>query len=525
MKKLKLFASMLAIVMVSCLIFGCNKQEIISDATTGDIKVTIVDKGYGVDWLYNIADAYEETHPGCTVSIAETSDPSALASKIRTNANDNDLVISAGTNSGFFNEQYEGFLLEVSDIYQTSQEGYEQSLYDRMNISVRDYYESDDGKFYQLPWVLGYSGMLYNKTVLDDIFGKDAYQLPRTTNELYDLCKEIKAKGVYPFSFSTQVSYWNQFMVAMYYQYEGAPSYDKFYEGYYLKGGEFVKATNDNYKEYLESQDGVEKAYEIVYSLLGKDTVNGVKGGEFGHPNADYLTFQEAQEAFAGSTVSGDSTKCAFMINGDWFANEMSKTISQNKVDIRFMKMPVISCITETLEDKSMTEEELIAVIDAIDEGKTSYGDVSANDFARIKKARYSAAASSTSHVMAIPKMKNGVRKYTLTKQFLNYMLSEEGQELFTYTTNGLVMPYGYIAEGIYGDYADSLYEAMGDPKEFTVISEGHGSPLYYIGGLDIIGGYYEGLIYSENKLPDQYFRERINAANLSKAKVLPLIK
>ena len=523
-QKVKKISTVLIIICLICtVLFGCARTGEISEATTGNIKVTIVDKGYGTDWLYLLRDAYEEAYPECTVSITETSDPTALAARIRTNANDNDLVISCGTSSGFFSEQYEDFLLELTDVYQTAQAGYDDSLYDRMNVSVRDYYETADGKFYQIPWVLGYGGLLYNKTVLDEIF-PNGYDLPRTTDELYDFCTDIKGHGVYPFSLSTQVSYWNQFLVALYFQYEGSESYNNFYEGYYLKDGSYVKATNENYREYLESQDGVEKAYEVVYSLLGSDEIGGKQGGEFGHPDAQYLSFQEAQEAFTGSTVSGNSTKSAFMFNGDWFANEMATSIENNDVDIRFMKIPVISSITETLEDKPMTEEELRAVIDAVDSGETSYSGVSEADFARIKEARFATTSSATSHVMAIPKRKNGVRKYRLTKQFINYILSYEGQELFTYATNGLVMPFGYTAEGIYGDYADSIYESMGNPVTFTAISEGHGSPLFYVGGLDVIGGYYEGLIYSENKKPADQFSQRINAAYLSRANVLPLI-
>ena len=172
-----------------------------------------------------------------------------------------------------------------------------------------------------------------------------------------------------------------------------------------------------------------------------------------------------------------------------------------------------------------MDETTLRLVIDAIDNGETSYAGVSENDFNRIKTARFSACSPSTSHSMVIPKMKNGTRKYTLTKQFLNFMLSKDGQEMFTYTLNGITMPFGYTAEGVYGSYADSIYYAMGDASTFNIISEGHNSPLFYVAGLDIVGGYYEGNVYDTDMSPSQYFANRLRTCSQQASRIIPLIR
>ena len=202
---------------MTAVLAGCKPDTTISEATTGSIKVTIVDKGYGVEWLYAIKDLYEQEYEGCTVEIAETNDAAALASKIRTNANDNDLVIICGATSALCAEQNDGYLLDLTDVYETVQDGYDVSAKERMNKSVRAYYESDDGKFYQIPWVQGYSGILYNKTVIDEALGT-TYTLPRTTDELYLFCEQLENNGVTPFALSTAVSYWNYFLVPLYYQ-------------------------------------------------------------------------------------------------------------------------------------------------------------------------------------------------------------------------------------------------------------------------------------------------------------------
>lgn len=491
---------------------GCREENLISEATTGEIKVTIVDKGYGVEWLYEIASAYEDAYEGCTVQIVEVTDPDALAAKIRTTANDNDLIIST---SSFFLEQYDDYLLELTDVFDTVQDGFETKLIDRMNESVKDYYMTEDGKFYQLPWIFGYGGLMYNKTVLDEALGTN-YTLPRTSEELIAFCQDLQTKGVYPFSLSTAVSYWSQYLVGMYFQYQGKEEYENFYRGYYLKNGEYVKATAENFEEYLRSQTGVLESAEVIYELLGEN--------RFGHPESTYMNFQEAQTAFLGLGYGDDRTPCAFMLCGDWFATEMSDAINRSGADVRFMKLPVISSITERLDDKTIGETELRNIISAIDAREDGYDGVSDADYERLKQARFSTTSTASSHVMVIPKMKNGTRKYTLTKQFINYILSYEGQELFTYMMNGITMPYGYTAEGIYGEYADSILDAMGDKKSFTMISEGHNSPLFYVGHLDNIVGYYEGNVISDDLSPADYFNRCVNSSLVRMNQVLPLI-
>lgn len=520
MKGKKVIACIFACIMTMSIFAACTKGVEISEATTGNIKVTVVDKGYDTEWLYALKDVYEQKYKDCTVEIVVTSDSSAVASKIRSNANDSDLVITAGALSAFHSEQNDGYLLELTDVYETVQDGYDVPAKDRMNKSVRSYYETDEGKFYQIPWVLGYSGLLYNKSVIDEALG-DSYTLPRTTNELYEFCADLKEAGVTPFALSTAVSYWNYLMVPLYYQYVGSESYDKFNEGYFLQDGTWTKASESNFADYLNSQIGVKKAAEVVYNLLSDE---GEGTGDFGIDTAQDLSFQQAQELFCGSSVNGKKIKCAFLFSGDWFGNEMKSTIERNNADIRFMRMPVLSSITETLE-KEIDETTLRKVVDAIDAGEISYAGMSANDFARIKTARFSACSPSTSHAMAIPKMKNGTRKYALTKQFLNFILSKDGQEMFTYTLNGITMPFGYTAEGVYGAYADSLYYAMGDATQFNAISEGHNSPLFFIAGLDIVGGYYEGYVYDSDMTPAEYFNNRLRVCNQQASRIIPLIR
>lgn len=491
---------------------GVVEAKASSNSLTGDIKITIVNKGYGTNWLHVIADSYTEQFPGCSINISETTEETAVAAKIKTTANDSDLVISTGN---FFNEQYEGYLVDLTDLYESVQDGYDKPLKERMNKSIRDFYEDKQNHFYQIPWIFGKSGLLCNKTVVNQTLGNDVV-FPRTTNELVSFCQNLKDHGVYPFSMSTSVPYWQGFMVSLYYQYQGPEEYNNFYKGYYKKDGHFQMATEENYEEYLRSQIGVRKAADIVYDLIATK--------QFAHPKSDYMNFMESQAAFCGLGYGDDKTKCALMFNGSWFAQECSNYMQLSGDEIIFLTNPVMSSIVERLENQSLTDSELSAIVDSIDHGATSYPGLSDNDFNRIKSARYSSTCSAAQHSIVIPKIKNGQNKTDLTKQFLNYMFSLEGQELFSYSLDGLTMPFGYNPIGLYDSFENSILESMGDIDEFAMISEGKNSPLYYVGGLDIIIGYYEGDAFNKTRNPEQYVDFCVERSLTTKAKVLPLI-
>lgn len=482
---------------------------------TGNIKITILNKGYGVDWLYALKEAYEEKYYGCTININEETVDSAVTGKLSSTANENDIIITTGA---LFSLQYDGYLLDLTDIYQTAQEGYDVPAIDRMNDSLKEFYATDDGKYYQIPWVTGYWGMAYNKTVIDDALGEGAWSFPNTTDELKAISAALNAEGVAPFILTTTQSYWSMFMVNMYYQYMGKEAYNNFYKGYYLKDGEYVAATDETFEEYLRSQKGVEKAASVAYELL---STSG-----FAHPDSTKVDFQTAQNMFCGRD-NGSGIDSAFMVNGDFMFIESASIIDQTGDDVRMGKFPVLSSIVERLDKKDMTDEQLSKIISAIDAGATSYMGLGSKDFERIKDARFSSSASGTSHVIAIPKMKGGTVKYDLSKQFINFFLSREGQDIFNEASQGFFSPF-YEPTESYSNFADSIIESMNDVKEFNVISAGLNSPLYYIAGLDPIVGYYEGKCLAEaasnRRDPQAYFNECVQNCYTKRGNILPLI-
>lgn len=61
MKKCKFGAIALSSVMAVGCFAGCNKKEVANDANT--LQIYSIEAGYGVDWLYKVADAFKEKYP------------------------------------------------------------------------------------------------------------------------------------------------------------------------------------------------------------------------------------------------------------------------------------------------------------------------------------------------------------------------------------------------------------------------------------------------------------------------------
>ena len=178
---------------------------------------------------------------------------------------------------------------------------------------------------------------MLNKTVVDRIF-PEGYEIPNTTDELIRFCNEIKAEGVYPFSISTSISYWDYLHWVWWAQYAGYDNYIDYYWGYYQKeqpDGTTVRTLAEN-GEVL-GMPGRLESVKVAENLLKKE--NG-----YMHKYADSMTWQEAQIAFVGQGYAGqDMTESAMMVNGQWLENEVQSYLLTKPQDLVMIKTPVIS--------------------------------------------------------------------------------------------------------------------------------------------------------------------------------------
>ncbi len=504
------FKSALAIALAATLcvcMTACNPSEGErpkpngDSSLTGSLTVRIVDRGYGSEWLKQIAESYEATHKGCKVKVDTANDDNAVTARAATSSNDADIIV---TTQGMYQLERGGNLVDLTDVYDSVQEGYTVPLKERMNQTYRDYFETSDNKFYQMPWIDAYAGFLYNKTSLDKALGEGKYKLPNTTHEFEALCKQLKDKGLEPISMSTAEFYYNIVEFTWMAQYMGGlEAYNNMLRGYYLNdSGEYVPCASRD--------DLVRLRNDKARTVVGQAVIDLVGQGKYAHSESNKMNFTDAQNAFLGLGYGTNSKECGFYLCGDWFANEMKVSLESSGSDVRFMRTVVLSEIVDTLETK-ITDAQLSKLIDAIDAGETSYDGISQKDFDRVKEARFMSYAYGTWHTMAIPKIRKGGAQYDLAKDFLKYIVTDEMQAMFAQTEDGLVMPYGYDAtrlETEYGlqlsEYARSIAYAKGE--HMNVVSRGLNSLfgtalIEYLFELYFEAGAFKGTLTAEQSV------------------------
>jgi len=467
MKKLKFILVMLLICSMVLPLTACPDNGGDDDwGNTGGgnnkgktLTIVCYEGGFGSAWLTELAKQFETAYD-CKVVVKHSYINGELVTLLNDNSCNEDIVMALGTMD---NAQDRGFLVDLSDVYNAVPEGEDKAIKDKMVQSVYEKLLTDDGKIYQMNWANSVSSIVLNKTVLDKAF-PEGYDIPNTTDELIAFADAIKAKGVYPFSLSTSVSYWDYLHWTWWAQYDGYEKYTDYYYGiYHTPEGERVKDTTG---KVLENQGRLE-ALQVASTLLNKN--NG-----YVHKYAESMTWQESQIAFVGQGYAGqDMTECAMMVNGDWLQNEVQSYLIQKNQELVMIKTPVISSIVETLENKNMTDAELSAVIDAIDAGETSYPGVSQKDFDRITEARRMVYSATFDHCIAVPaKAKNK----DLAKEFLKFMASDIGQSIYAKYLNGASMPYGYVPTEM-NSFVESRYEIV---ENMIPICLDFSSPLVY---------------------------------------------
>lgn len=424
-------------------------------------KLTIVcyEGGFGSAWLEEMAEAFASAYE-CEVLVKHSYINGELIALLNDNSCNEDIVMALGTMD---NAQNMGFLVDLSDVYNAIPEGEDVAIKDKMVQAVYDKLLTKEGKIYQMNWANSISSIVLNKTVVDEIF-PDGYKIPNTTDELIAFADAIKAKGVYPFSMSTSVGYWDYLHWTWWAQYDGYEKYTDYYHGvYHTPDGQRVKDTEGKVLDNL----GRLRALQVAEKFLKKE--NG-----YMHAYADSMSWQESQIAFVSQGYAGqDMTKCAMMVNGDWLHNEVQSYLIQKNQELIMIRPPVISSIVETLENKNMTDAELSAVIDAIDAGETSYPGVSQKDFDRLVEARRMVYSATFDHCIAVPaKAKNK----ELAKEFLKFMASDFGQSIYAKHLNGASMPYGYVPNKM-NAFVESRYEIV---DNMIPVCLDFSSPLVY---------------------------------------------
>ena len=400
---------------------GCGEgtQDYSDDPNV--LHISMWEGGYGIQWMEDLADAYEAKNENIDVKIDHTT----LRDKANiplTNVSVYDIVITDSYQVAKYalSPQYSGYdstFVDLSDVMNHTPAGESLPIREKFSENVMEWMDLD-GKVYYTTVAASLWGLTYNPGLLAQ-FGYD--HAPRTTQEMKDMFDKIAGENtdVKPLIFSGSTDYWNPIVYTWWAQYDGVQSFNSFFKGQTLDG---------EYLYDIFATDGRRKGVEWAETFL--------KWGS-GYYDQDAVGYQykPAQLKY----LQGDAV---FMANGGWLENEMSSAFtSAEMANIANMRVPVISDITAKFDaDSDKSDTKLREIVSWIDGGKTGAkpSGVSDGDLKIVEDARsltYLTGAEMTAVVPVTSK------KADLAKDFLKFMYSDEGAKVVLLSDAGMQLP------------------------------------------------------------------------------------
>lgn len=447
-----------ALLLLGCLA-GCGGAGGTTDkgSRSTTVKFSYYAGGYGDAWLKAVAEDYMSINQDVYIELIPSYDNTTAQSDILSGSASADLYqIEVGM---FGNADY---LLELDDVYDAKAYGEETLIKDKCDEGVYDFY-NEDGRHYQLPATArtGWN-WVYNKTVLDEVYGADNYQLPRTTDELFRLGDDLFSKQTFltvAALADTQGGDYTSYLTTTWFaQMTGVEGYRNYVRGNYQDGSSY-KLAEDSPRFIAQNKTAIEEAYAVAYKL-------GTKKNHYLYSDSDSLAFKGADQVFYGGGYGMNKSKVAMMYIGAWIENEVEDLIQDGIVqpqELCAIKMPVISAIirrTPSIPD----EATLVQVIDFVDGKGAAPAGVSEADIAIIREAR-NLVCENCCRSFVVPK---NTKNAEAVKDFLRYLASDRAQKLSAQNANGLSrLPFGYkpsAADGFqFTGYVQSLYDKMED--------------------------------------------------------------
>lgn len=398
--------------------------------------------GFGSDWLQAVVEDYmDNVNKDVYISLKSSTDNETARQKISSQTGTYDLYY---IEVDMFNKS--AVLEELSGLLDMEVPG-ESGVKVRDKIGEKwvDYYMEGD-QIYQMPATnfLGWNWS-YNKTLLDETLGEGNWKLPNTTEELFAMGEELFNNNVFLTTFAGNdttggADYLRYCYEVWFAQMVGLEGYGHFYNCEYKDGDSYVVA-KDSPKNIVENRSAIEATYKVAETLC-----QGRSGVEFIHSKCESLSFLDAQFLlYQGGFKGAEEYPIAFYYNSAAGEQEMLPYIKDGIIeeqDVRMMKMPVMSAITERTPSIA-DDATLSAVVDYVDGTATELpAGVTEADVEIVREARN----------MMIELV---CREWVITKDaenkddikdFLAYLTSDKAQMLAAKESNGLtVLNYGYV--------------------------------------------------------------------------------
>lgn len=299
--------------------------------------------GLGFDWLRQVADAFEAVNTDVQVVINNEKDlfsDANLFTNIKLYNNDM-YFVNAITYANFVGAD---LLLDVTDVVNSKVEGEDLTIKDKLNPTLRDYYETEDGKFYGLPFFDSLFGTVYDV----DLFEQEGYYfnsnnelitydkanstlsagpngivgdyddgLPATYSQWETLMSELKSNGITPYIWTGQYEYYRQrFITAAWADYEGKSNFDL---NFNLNGEYTFKGDTETTPITVENAYRLQEQYGKTYALNFAASI--VKNRYYATESFNTTNSHTmAQQQFLLS-VTGNN-RIAMIFEGGWWENE-----------------------------------------------------------------------------------------------------------------------------------------------------------------------------------------------------------
>ncbi len=436
-----------------------KKEKTINNEQTVNIKV--MKAGYGVDWLYELENVFETVYAeeGYQVNILEPSPDyshSVVINELYQGYENTgiDLYITGLTaESVGVNGEYKKVLVE--DIRESvfnqpaiSFDGTdeEKTVGEKLSPDVLPFVCDSTGAMYGFNWVQEVAGLAVNTRKLAKYYANGEYELPRTTNELFECIENIylgangqpssATSGTHPVTyFAGQNGYQVCMMMTWLKQYD-----------------------LDFYNEFWAMEkDGnamIENGYEVFNNPAVTDML--ANAYRFIDPNiaangSGAQTLDQAQ-----AKIMKDKDGAVFYAVGGWFINEVKLNYKDYLNDVEFINFPVTSALGTKLFGKdtayNFNEEKcdklLSAIIKLVDENKSieeisaaispEFGSIATADLETVAKSRGVFYSRGTEQLAVITK--NALGKEVAAK-FLRMMASDDFAEIFSDLANATT-PY-----------------------------------------------------------------------------------
>ena len=388
--------------LLGCTACGGGKQQ---TGGSGVIQISCWEAGWGSEWLYAMAERFEDLNPQYTVEIDASSADGSIKNLLPVPDNNPYEVIFGGNSDPTLYSSY----ANLNDVMTSKYKDEAKTIEEKIGKEYCEVLKNREGDYDRLFFGTGYYGIIYN----GDIFEAHDYEVPKTTNEMVALIETMKVDEVVPFIHFVNGGYWHGMLWTWAMQYVG---HEEFYE--MCKAPTLESLTDD--------ENGISQALDVIYQMVG-DKDNYMQGSS----GFDFTTSQSL--FLAPSSRSGK--EIAMMVNGSWLENEMKNSEDELNQNMLIMKTPVLSSIIgkcSTIKD----DETLAKVIEAVDRGKTSFAGISSEDFELIKKARLVEVSNADGNQICVPYYSDNIEG---AKDFVRFFYSDEGLKIWAEKTQ--IMP------------------------------------------------------------------------------------